>query len=185
MGVLRITSTYAAASCETTGMRWARAAPRTAPTTKEPAIAIADSSSVCPSPCASSPALSVTNDHSKVTASISQKRGAAACRPLPGSLLRAHRLGRALRIAEADLRPQDVLRESRQEPPRDVVLQDPVEEVALAHEVQARVDPALHRDVPLLDADPVREREKRVVRELEVAVGGRDPEQHGVVPHQR
>ena len=41
--------------------------------------------------------------------------------------------------------------------------------------VEPRVDPALQRDVSLLDADPVRDRQEHVVRELRGAIGGRDP----------
>ena len=37
----------------------------------------------------------------------------------------------------------------------------------------------------MLDADPVGERQEQVVRQLQGRVGDRDPEQHGVVPHER
>ena len=91
-----------------TGTRCARAAPRTSPMTKAPAIAIAETSSVRRRPARSSSPFSETNDQSKatasdVTASGRQERPREA-RPLRRSdrtvPLRAHRREIALVVGE-------------------------------------------------------------------------------------
>ena len=92
------------------------------------------------------------------------EEAAARARPLPasdGAVARSQQTVSALGepgggVRERVVRPQDALREAGHEPGRDVVLEDRQELSFCFISVEARVDPALHRDVPLLDPDPVR-----------------------------
>ena len=66
IGVFLITSTYTAVNWLTTGIRAARAAPSTIPITNDPAIAIAESSSVLYRASRSRARLSQMNDQEKL-----------------------------------------------------------------------------------------------------------------------
>src|SRR4029079_13144880 len=148
IGVLRITSTYTAASWLTTGIRCARAAPSVRPMIDAPAIAMAETVSVRRRASTSSSRLSRANDQTSprndgssrptITGAGSEERPRE--RPLfsRGTTrpLRALRRRVAMGVAEVVVRPEDVLLEGREHPRGDVVLQDRVEGVALLHDCE-------------------------------------------------
>src|SRR5918995_5870483 len=127
----------------TTGIRCARAAPRTTPITKAPAIPNADTLSVFRSPSRSSSWFSETNAQRSYAARI---MAATEERPPRGGRswsscgrgLRAHRghVRRARRcVGHILVRPQNVAREVRHEPWGDVVAQNRQEEILPLHDV--------------------------------------------------
>src|SRR6188472_4583451 len=75
IGVFRMISTYATVSWLTTGMRRARAAPRTSPITNDPAIATRETLIVFTRPSRSSRQFSDTNAHRSYTASVIGRDG--------------------------------------------------------------------------------------------------------------
>src|SRR5207248_8234820 len=137
-----------------TGIRCARTAPRISPMANAPAMAIPDTSSVRTRPPSSARQFSERNDQSKERASIRGVSGRRTAAAHGRSALRALRRRVVFRVVEDLLRAQDVLREGGEEPRGNARLHDRVERVALAHDVEPRVDPTLHRVVALLDADP-------------------------------
>src|SRR5919198_294748 len=137
-----------------TGIRCARAAPRTTPTTNAPAIAISETLRVIQSPCKNWSRLSQMKDHSKLAMTlIGESEGGRCTRP-PSHQLPADRLGvRPAGVPERVGRAGHVLLEDGVEPARNRVLHDPPELIPLLHQLDAGVHPRPHVGLALADPD--------------------------------
>src|SRR5947208_8852436 len=174
-----------AASWLTTGIRCARAAPSTSPTTKAPAIEISETFSVTQRPCRNWSRLSQMKDHSKLAMTlIGGSEGGRRARP-PSQSLPADRLRvRTRRVPKGVRRARHVLLEDRVEPARDRVLHDLPELIPLLHQLDAGIHPRPHVGLALADPDSPGNGEERGAKQLRVRVVRRRADKERVVGHE-